>query len=86
MIKKGYQITCEGCGKETFIESTISPRKLNLKTGVKCVDYNKEQSDSWVIIHKLFDLCPKCAKIHEEVLCIFYERCNEAREESEENT
>lgn len=84
MIKKGYQMTCEGCGKTTFVESTISPRALNFKPGVKSINYNKEQSDSWVIVHKLFDLCPTCAKIHEQMLCVFYEKCNDARKESEE--
>lgn len=83
MIEKGYQLTCEGCGVKTFITSQKTPRKLNFKPGTLVIDHNKDQSESWVIVHKLFDLCPRCAKIHEEVLSNFYERCTEARDKDD---
>lgn len=37
----------------------------------------------FALFPKLFDLCPRCAKIHEEVLSNFYERCTEARDKDD---
>ena len=79
MIKKGYQLTCEGCGAETFVYSNISPRPLKIKTGIESECYNENQSESWDKVHTVLDLCPRCSKIYEEVMCTFYEKCNEAR-------
>lgn len=85
MIKKGYQLTCSGCGADTFVESNVSPRPLNLKYGTHVTAHNEEQSESWVAVHQLFDLCPRCAKIHEEMLSKFYEECGRARDNEESN-
>ena len=86
MIKKGYQLTCSGCGKDTFVETSVTPRKLSFKSGSRALNLNSEQSESWVIIHQLFDLCPACAKIYEETLCGFYEKCGEMRKEEKNVT
>ena len=85
MIKKGYQLTCSGCGETSFVESSVTPRKLSFKNGTRVVSHDKEQSESWVIVHNLFDLCPRCAKIHDKMLCQFYEKCGEARDKEKEN-
>lgn len=86
MIKKGYEMTCSGCGISKFVDSSTTPRKLSFKEGSRSVDVNPNQSESWVIVHELFDLCPRCAKIREEMLCKFYEECGAARDkETTEN-
>ena len=82
MIKNGVQLTCRGCGINTFIEASPIARDrfepYNDQNIVK--QYDENQSESWVKTYEVMDLCPRCAKIHEEMLCEFYEKCGEARD------
>jgi hypothetical protein len=83
MTKKGIQITCNGCGISNFIEESgtrSTPAVLNKITdGSHMLMYNENQSESWCRVVLKMDLCPKCQKIYEKMLCEFYERCGEAR-------
>lgn len=85
MIKQGTQVTCNGCGCTTFIEKTgvrSTPAVLDkLKDGSHSMAYNENQSESWTRVVLKMDLCPRCNKIYEEMLCKFYERCGEARDD-----
>lgn len=76
MTTKGIEITCSGCGAITFMDERVGWQLLrSTKDITKVVAYDKDQSESWVKVHQTFDLCPKCAKIHEKMLCKFYEEC-----------
>ena len=88
MIKNGVQLTCRGCGIDTFIEVSPIARDIFSPYNDQSVvtHYNEEQSESWVKTRDVMDLCPRCAKIREEMLCKFYEECGAARDkEAAEN-
>lgn len=82
MLKSGIEITCSGCGIRTFIERP--PQEfyvMNHTDGSKVTSYNENQSESWVREVHTMDLCPRCQKIREQMLCEFYEKCGEARDD-----
>lgn len=88
MYKKGFQLTCSGCGITTFLKDSeiVSSRlgkSLILETHATQIIHDKP--DSWVRVYSEFHLCPRCTKIHEEMLCKFYERCGEERDKEEKH-
>lgn len=85
MIQKGARITCTGCGCSTFIENVASiPTPIaKFKETSHVFAYNQEQSDSWARVHQIMDLCPRCQKIHEKMLCKFYEECGGANDDEQ---
>lgn len=81
MTKKGIQITCSGCGEITFIER--DNRAHSLIDCTRTLYHNENQSESWGVVICIFDLCPRCQKIHEKMLASFYEECGKARDEND---
>lgn len=84
MFNKGFQLTCSGCGITTFIkDSNIVTSRLGKSLCLEAyiTQLQPDKPDSWARADVGFHLCPRCAKIHEEMLCEFYERCGKAREE-----
>lgn len=83
MFKKGFQLTCSGCGITTFLkESEVASSNLgkSLALEIHATQIIHDKPDSWVRVYSEFHLCPRCAKIHEEILCEFYEKCGAARD------
>ena len=83
MTLKGIQITCSGCGENTFMEvknNSLRPSTFH-QDGAYVDHYNENQSESWVKVQQVMDLCPRCQKIHEKMLASFYEECGKARDE-----
>ena len=101
MVESGFQITCGGCGDTVFVAPTKYSRAkveffksttaevsdLTFKGDMNnIIMYEPDQSESWTKIGYINDLCPRCHKIYEDMLCRFYERCGEAREKKQEET
>ena len=86
MIKQVIQLTCNGCGSTTFMEtynSELIKTLQHYKDGSEVGAYSNNQSESWSRIHTHMDLCPRCQKIHEKMLCKFYEECGGARDDEQ---
>lgn len=80
MIEQGTKVTCSGCGVSTFVNS-FGPYDLKkihkAKEGTVVKAYNENQSESWARVQQVMDLCPRCQRIHEEVMVTFYDKCME---------
>ena len=87
MIKKGIQVTCTGCGINSFVDEydakVMGCKSFSLKDGAHSKAYNENQSESWYHTVQKMDLCPRCHAIYEKMLCRFYEECGEARDKGE---
>lgn len=80
MKQNGTQFTCDGCGITTFMDSNDSKiRSLKPSHNIMGM-LQREQSESWARVDLRLDLCPRCQKIWNEILCKFYEAINQDRD------